>query len=81
MKMFTLAAATITAATAMFASPAFAQDSHSAPSQGHYEWRSSPQLGPRAPLRAPMRVWVPSQVAQADHSAKCDCAMMRGAAS
>ncbi|MGE4410172.1 hypothetical protein DFR49_3235 [Hephaestia caeni] len=42
MKMFTLAAATITAATAMFASPAFAQHSH---------------------------------------SASCDCAMMRGAAS
>lgn len=27
---------------------------------GRYEWRTSPSYGPRAPLRAPQRVWVPA---------------------
>jgi hypothetical protein len=25
---------------------------------GHFEWRSSPQYGPRAPFRPSVRVWV-----------------------
>jgi hypothetical protein len=35
-------------------------------STGHYEWRSAPQHGPRAPLAAPQRVWVADDVAQTD---------------
>lgn len=30
-------------------------------SAGRYEWRSPPSYGPRAPLRAPVRVWVPAK--------------------
>jgi len=26
---------------------------------GHWEWQSTPSYGPRAPLPAPHRVWVP----------------------
>jgi len=39
---------------------------------GHYEWRATPQYGPRAPLAAPQRVWV------ADSTAQTDCPMIYG---
>jgi len=69
------AAIAATLALSATASAAFAADAQSAPSTGHFEWRSQPSYGPRAPIRAPMRVWVSdSKVMTAD----CDCAMMRG---
>ncbi len=52
------------------AGAAFAQ-APAGTSAGHYEWRSVPQYGPRAPLTAPQRVWV------ADGMAQADCPMMR----
>lgn len=48
---------------------AFAAVAHA----GHYEWRSSRQVGPRTPLAAPHRVWVPV----AHQVADCDCSMMK----
>lgn len=59
------------AAACSVAAPAWADASHNA-SQGHYEWRSVPQYGPRATGPVRQRVWV------ADHAqmANCDCDMM-----
>ena len=51
---------------------AFAADSGQ-PMGGHYEWRQVPQAGPKAPLTAPRRVWVPD----AQQLANCDCDMMK----
>ena len=31
-----------------------------APAAGHWEWQAPPNYGPRGPLRAPKRVWVPA---------------------
>lgn len=70
-------AAAMAAALASSASaiPAFADTA--APSQtGHFEWRAQPSYGPRAPLRAPVRMWVADASPMA---AGCDCPMMRGA--
>lgn len=66
MKMI-LAAAT---AALSVAAPVWADASHGA-TQGHYEWRSVPQHGPRATGPVQRRVWV------ADHPemANCDCKM------
>lgn len=63
-------AATIIASAFTFTS-AFAQGG--ADCMGHYEWRSAPQYGPRAPMQAPKRVWVQ------DHAqmAKRICDMMK----
>ena len=44
---------------------------------GHYEWLATPQAGPRTPLAAPRRLWVPD----GSHVADCDCAMMKAHAS
>jgi hypothetical protein len=73
MKTFNITAAIIAAAASAFTiAPAFAQGD--APShQGHYEWRSTPQYGPRAPLAAQRRVWVPD----APQMANCNCDMMK----
>jgi hypothetical protein len=64
------------ALAAMFTSPAFAQANANPVSIGHYEWQISPQQrsGPRAPLLAPVKVWVgPEMAAKAPH--KTDRAM------
>jgi hypothetical protein len=44
--------------------------------QGHWEWRSAPQYGPRATGPARVRIWVP----QSRDIASCDCAMMQASA-
>lgn len=69
-------AAAMAAALASSASaiPAFA-DTASSPQTGHFEWRTQPSYGPRAPTRAPIRVWVDGVTPM---PAGCDCAMMRG---
>ena len=51
---------------------AFAADSSARPG-GHYEWRQVPQFGPKAPMAAPRRVWVPDTAQMAN----CDCDMMK----
>lgn len=81
MKTFTVLAALAAALT--MSAPAFAQDTTPPPETGHWEWRSQPSYGPRAPLRAPVRVWVPANAAAASEQAKsanCDCAMMHASA-
>lgn len=58
------------ALAAMFTSPAFAQANADTESIGNYEWQASPQQrpGPRAPLLAPVKVWVgPEMAAKAPH--------------
>jgi len=57
--------------------PAQAQNAPVSGARGHFEWQAAPQSGPRAALRAPVRVWVPAAQAIAD----CDCTMMRAKAS
>ena len=54
------------------AAPAWAADQNSAP-QGHWEWKSVPQYGPRATGPAQKRVWV----ADSAQMANCDCAVMK----
>ena len=51
---------------------AFAADSGARPG-GHDEWRHVPQIGPKAPIAAPPRVWVPDNAQMAN----CDCDMMK----
>lgn len=68
MKMLVLAAATIAVAV----SPALAASAPSTSPQGHYEWSVPHQFGPRAPLEASRRIWVPGKT----QIASCDCAMM-----
>jgi hypothetical protein len=60
------------AAALSVAAPAWADAAHST-NQGHYEWRSVPQYGPRATGPVQRRVWV------ADHAqmANCNCEMMK----
>ncbi|OAH44686.1 hypothetical protein AX777_20675 [Sphingobium yanoikuyae] len=43
-----------------FVNAAYAAPSSTDGSAGHYEWQQSPAYGPRAPLSAPKRVWVPA---------------------
>jgi hypothetical protein len=69
MKMLVLAAATMAAV----ASPAFAGIDQTASSQGHYEWSAPHQFGPRAPLQASRRIWVPDR----SQMANCDCKLMK----
>lgn len=63
MTKFISTAAIFAAATSMLAalavpSAANAQDVSNVSTGNHYEWRASPQYGPRMPLRAPVRVLV-----------------------
>ncbi len=77
MDKFTFRAATFAVlALGTASTAAFAADSD-APKGGHYEWRQVPQFGPKAPLTAPRRVWVPD----AQQAANCDCDMMKMSAS
>jgi len=69
MKMLVLAAATIAAAV----SPAVAASAPATSPQGHYERSVPHQFGPRAPLEASRRIWVPTKT----QVASCDCAMMK----
>lgn len=81
MKTFTVLAAL--AAVFTVSAPALAQNTAPPAETGHWEWRSQPSFGPRAPLRAPVRVWVPANAAAASTEAKpanCDCAMMHASA-
>lgn len=75
MKTFNLSAAACAVVLSTFAvvAPAQAQNAPVSGMRDHYEWQSAPQSGPRAALRAPVRVWVPAAQSVAD----CDCAMMR----
>jgi len=78
MKNFKQAAAIAAALTAFAStSPAFAADTAPASPTGHYEWRGQSSFGPRAPLRAPIRVWVGDGGATVPN---CDSAMMHGSA-
>lgn len=52
--------------------PAWAADQNSAP-QGHWEWKSVPQYGPRAAGPVQKRVWVRDN----DQMANCNCDMMK----
>jgi hypothetical protein len=52
---------------------AFAGEPDHSQQSGHYEWRQSPNYGPRAPFTGPRRVWVPD----APKMANCDCDMMK----
>lgn len=69
MKILVLAAATIAAAV----SPAVTASAPATSPQGHYEWSVPRQFGPRAPLQASRRIWVPAKT----QLASCDCAMMK----
>jgi hypothetical protein len=52
---------------------AFAGQPDHSQQSGHYEWKSVPQYGPRAPLQGQRRVWVPD----APQMANCNCDMMK----
>lgn len=52
---------------------AFAGQTDHSQQSGHYEWKSVPQYGPRAPLQGQRRVWVPDTT----QVAACDCDMMK----
>ncbi len=74
MKTFKIVAAIVAASISAFTiAPAFAQGDATSTAQGHYEWRQALQSGPRAPLQAPQRVWVPD----ATQVAARDCGMMK----
>lgn len=78
MKNFKQVAAIAAALTVLAStSPAFAADTAPASPTGHYEWRGQPSFGPRAPTRAPIRVWVGDI---GPTVANCDCAMMHASA-
>ena len=72
MKMLVLAVATIAATV----SPAVAASAPATSPQGHYEWSVPHQFGPRAPLEASRRIWIPDRT----QMASCDCAMMKTSA-
>src|SRR3546814_7686129 len=71
MTMKTLSVALV-AALSLTASAWAADNSQTTP-QGHWEWRSAPQYGPRATGPAQKRVWVPDQAQMAN----CTCDMMK----
>lgn len=75
MRTLKIAAAIVAASASAFTfAPAFAQNSApDARPGGHYEWRQMPQFGPKAPMTAPRRVWVPD----APQVANCNCDMMK----
>lgn len=70
----TMLSAALVAALSL-AVPALAADASSTP-QGHWEWRSAPQYGPRATGPARVRIWVP----QSRDMASCDCVMVQPSA-
>ncbi len=80
MKNFAFSAAAAVAFTALVTySPASAQSARQGASSGHYEWRPAPQFGPRAPLRAPVHIWVsdrPGNPEEAEGGPYCDLANM-----
>ena len=73
MKTFKIAASIAASLSILPVVPAFAQGEAPSSAQGHYEWQQAPQRGPRAPLQAPTRRWVPDTSQVAD----CDCGMMK----
>lgn len=75
MKTLTPAAAIAAALTVFAVSSALAADTMPTSSTGRFEWRAQLDFGPRAPTRAPIRIWVSDNRAMA---ANCDCAMMHG---
>ncbi len=69
----------IAAASVWFVSGASATSAQPNPaSTGHYEWQQVAQFGPRAPLAAPQRTWMP---AGTKPIMSCDSRMMRHATS
>lgn len=48
----------VAAVAAAFSVPTAAMAAEATTATGHYEWRAAPQNGPRAPLRASVRIWV-----------------------
>lgn len=73
MKTFKVAAAIVVASISAFTIvPAFAQGD-AAGTGRHYEWRQTPQYGPRAPIQSARRIWVPD----AAQVASCNCDMMK----
>lgn len=81
MKALTILAGLMAAVT--LSVPAFAQDTTTPAETGHWEWRAQPNYGPRGPMRPPVRVWVPANVASASNEARtsnCDCGMMHASA-
>jgi hypothetical protein len=62
-------AALVGVSSLVAATPALAQPSAN---DGHYEWRSTVQPGPRSPVSAPQRVWVGTAMMPTTTSA-CDC--------
>lgn len=62
-------AALVGVSSLVAATPALAQPSAN---DGHYEWRSTVQPGPRSPVSAPQRVWVGTTMMPTTTSA-CDC--------
>jgi hypothetical protein len=80
MKNFALSAAAAAAFTTLVAfAPVSAQSAGQDAPSGHYEWRSIQQAGPRAPLRAPARIWVsnhPGDSEQGVGGPYCDVADM-----
>lgn len=71
MKKFVFAAlAAVVAVSSASASPINSEPQKQA---GHWEWRSGPSYGPRAPAPAMRRMWI----ADAPQTADCDCAMMK----
>lgn len=71
MTMKTISAALLAAIS--LTAPAWAADNGQTTPQGHWEWRSVPQHGPRATGPAQKRFWVPDRPQVAD----CECDMMK----
>ncbi len=71
MTMKLLSAALLAALS--FTTPVWATDNAQTTPQGHWEWQSAPQYGPRATGPARKRVWVPDQAQMAN----CSCDMMK----
>lgn len=72
--MFAVATLAASLSALVVSAPAFAEDAKAG--TGHYEWRSTPSFGPRAPIAMRTRVWVPDAMQQASR----DCPMMHSAA-
>ncbi|MCG2841463.1 hypothetical protein L6Q21_10770 [Sandaracinobacter sp. RS1-74] len=71
MTMKLLSAALLAALS--FITPVWVTDNAPTTPQGHWEWQSAPQYGPRATGPAQKRVWVPDQAQMAN----CSCDMMK----
>jgi len=73
MNTYRFAAATIAALSFSSMSAAALAQAPAPQSGGHYEWRQVQQPGPRTPLAAPHRVWVPD----GQRVASCNCDDMK----